>query len=161
MTISVGDKIPSVTFKVMGDEGPMDVSSAELCGGKKVALFGLPGAYTPVCSAQHLPEFVEKADALKAKGIDTIACISVNDPFVMSAWGKDHGAGDKVMMLADCTGEFTRAIGLALDLADFGLGERAERYSMLVEDGVVKAINVEESILTYDVSNVDTLLAQA
>ncbi len=161
MTISVGDKIPSVTFKVMGDEGPMDVSSAELCDGKKVALFGLPGAYTPVCSAQHLPEFVEKADALKAKGIDTIACISVNDPFVMSAWGKDHGAGDKVMMLADSTGEFTRAIGLALDLADFGLGERAERYSMLVEDGVVKAINVEESILTYDVSNVDTLLAQA
>ena len=158
--VKVGDRLPSVMFKQLGAEGPADVSSDELFSGKSVALFGLPGAFTPVCSAQHLPGFVEKADALKGKGIDTIACVSVNDPFVMQAWGEANNVGDKVMLLADCSGEFTRAIGLATDLTDFGLGERSERYSMIVEDGVIKTINVEANILAHDVSSVDTLLAQ-
>ncbi len=160
MTISVGDKVPSARFMYMGPEGPASIDSNELFGGQRVAVFGLPGAFTPVCSAQHLPGFVERADALKAKGIDRIACVSVNDPFVMQAWGQANDAGDKVMMLADDKGAFTRAIGLEIDLSDFGLGERSQRYSMIVEDGSVTALNVEDSILTHDVSSVDTLLAQ-
>lgn len=159
MAIGIGDKIPSVTFKHMGADGPANLSSEELFGGKKVALFGLPGAFTPVCSAQHLPGFVDKADELKGKGIDTIACVSVNDPFVMAAWGQAHHADGKVMMLADSDGTFTRAIGLAIDLSDFGLGERSERYSMIVEDGVIKTVDIEDSILTLDVSSVENLLA--
>ncbi len=160
MAIAVGDKVPSARFMYMGPEGPTSIDSGELFGGQRVALFGLPGAFTPVCSAQHLPGFVERADALKAKGIDRIACVSVNDPFVMEAWGRANDAGDKVMMLADDKGAFTRAIGLAIDLSDFGLGERSQRYSMIVEDGSVKLLNVEDSILTHDLSSVDTLLAQ-
>lgn len=160
MVISVGERLPSASFKTMGAEGPADLSTDELFGGKTVALFGLPGAYTPVCSAQHLPGFVSKAHALKAKGVDTIACVSVNDPFVMQAWGKDQNAGDDVLMLSDPEAKFTRAIGLAVDLSDFGLGERSERYTMLVDNGVLKILNSEQSILEHDVSSVDTLLAQ-
>lgn len=163
MPINVGDTIPSVTFKWMGTDSQIDVrnsTSDEIFKGKKVALFGLPGAYTPVCSEQHLPGFVKHADELKAKGVDTIACVSVNDPFVMQAWAQDHNVGDKVMMLCDPEVEFTKAIGLNLNLSDFGLGDRSERYSMLVEDGVIKALNVEESILSCEVSSVDALLDQ-
>ncbi len=161
MTIQVGDRIPSVTFKWMGNESPIDVqttTSDEIFKGKTVALFGLPGAYTPVCSAEHLPGFVNHADKLLAKGIDTIACVSVNDPFVMQAWAQDLNVTNKVMMLCDPKVEFTNAIGLTLDLSEFGLGNRSERYSMLVEDGMVTAINVEESILSCDVSSADALL---
>ena len=161
MAIEVGERIPSVTLMQMGPDGPSPISSDELFGGKRVAVFGLPGAFTPVCSAQHLPGYVEKAPALKDKGIDRIACISVNDPFVMQAWGDAHNAGGQIMMVADHEGALTRAIGLAIDLSKFGLGERSERYSMIVEDGTVKAINVEESILNHDVSSVDKLLMQA
>ena len=163
MTIHVGDRIPPVTFKCMGPESPIDVRNAtsdEIFKGKKVALFGLPGAFTPVCSVEHLPGLVNYADELKARGIDTIACVSVNDPFVMQAWAQDHNVGDKVMMLCDPKVEFTNAIGLNLDLSDFGLGDRSERYSMLIEDGVVTALNIEESILSCEVSSVDTLLEQ-
>ena len=163
MTIHIGDHIPAVTFKWMGSESPIDVRSStsdEIFNGKKVALFGLPGAYTPVCSVEHLPGFVKHADELKAKGVDIVACVSVNDPFVMQAWAIDHNVGDKVMMLCDPEVEFTNAIGLNLDLSDFGLGNRSERYSMLVDDGVVTALNVEESILSCEASSVDALLEQ-
>ena len=163
MTIKVGDRIPSVTFKWMGSDSSVDVRSSnsdEIFKGKTVAVFGLPGAYTPVCTEEHLPGFVRHADELKAKGVDTIACIAVNDPFVMQAWAQDHNVGDKVMMLCDPKVEFTNAIGLNLDLSDFGLGDRSERYSMLIEDGVVTALNIEESILSCEVSSVDTLLEQ-
>lgn len=163
MTIQVGDKLPSVTFKRMGTESAVDVrdiTTDEICRGKKVVIFGLPGAFTPVCSAEHLPGFVARADELKAKGCDSVVCVSVNDPFVMSAWGEAQKANDKVMMLSDHEGDFTRALGLALDLSDFGLATRSERYSMVVEDGVVTALHVEDSILACDVSSSDTLLAE-
>lgn len=161
MTIKVGDRIPSVTFKWMGPESPIDVrstSSDEIFTGKTVAVFGLPGAYTPVCSEEHLPGFVNHADKLIAKGVDAIVCVSVNDPFVMQAWAQAHNVSDKVRMLCDPKVEFTNALGLRLDLSDFGLGDRSERYSMLVEDGVVTALNVEESILSCEVSSADALL---
>ncbi len=163
MTIKVGDRIPSVTFKWMGSESPIDVRSStsdEIFKGKTVAVFGLPGAYTPVCSAEHLPGFINHAEELKSKGVDTIACISVNDPFVIQAWAQDHNVNNGVMMLCDPKVEFTNAIGLCLDLSDFGLGDRSERYSMLVEDGVVTALNVEESILSCETSSADVLLEQ-
>jgi peroxiredoxin len=124
-----------------------------LLKGRKVVLFGLPGAYTPVCSASHLPGFVAKAAELKSQGVDEIVCISVNDPFVMQAWGKEHGAEGKVTMLADADGAFTKAIGLSLDLPDVGLSGRSERYSMVVDNGVVKSINVEKSVLDHGVSS--------
>ena len=161
MAIQAGDRIPAASLMVMGPEGPSKLSSDELFAGKRVAVFGLPGAYTPVCSAQHLPGYVAKADALRAKGIDAIACISVNDPFVMKAWGDDHDVGDTVQMVADHDCSFTQALGLTVDLSDFGLGERSERYSMIVDDGTVTAVNVEKSVLDHDVSSVDTLLSQA
>lgn len=161
MAIVTGEKIPSVKVLYMGSEGPLTMITDELFGGKRVAVFGLPGAFTPVCSAQHLPGYVDRADALKEKGIDMIVCVSVNDPFVMQAWGETHNVGDKVMMVADSVGDMTRAIGLAIDLSEFGLGERSERYSMIVDDGTVTTINVENSIFDHDVSSVDNLLAQA
>ena len=161
MAIATGEKIPSVKVLYMGSEGPLTMITDELFGGKRVAVFGLPGAFTPVCSAQHLPGYVDRADALKEKGIDMIVCVSVNDPFVMQAWGETHNVGDKVMMVADSVGDMTRAIGLAIDLSEFGLGERSERYSMIVDDGTVTTINVENSIFDHDVSSVDNLLAQA
>lgn len=161
MAIEKGARIPSVTFMHMSPEGPARIGSDEVFGGKRVALFAVPGAFTPVCSAAHLPGFVEHADALKAKGIDSIVCVSVNDPFVMDAWGKANNAGDKVTLLADPKGEFTRAVGLGIDLGDFGLGERAQRFSMIVEDGAVSEVNVEESVLEHGVSSAEAMLGQA
>ena len=158
MPIKVGDPVPSATFKQLSANGITNVDTVTLLKGKKVVLFGLPGAYTPVCSANHLPGFVAKADELKARGIDDIACISVNDPFVMQAWGKQHGADGKVTMLSDADGTFTRAIGLSLDLPDFGLSGRSERYSMLVEDGVVKTLNVEKTVFDHGVSSAATCM---
>jgi len=157
MTIQVGDKIPSATFRVLTAEGPKEVSSDELFSGKKVALFAVPGAFTPTCSQRHLPSFVEKAAALKAKGVDTIACTAVNDVFVMGAWGKQSGADDKVTMLADGNGDFARAIDLELDATRAGLGKRSQRYSMLVDNGVVKALHVEAPG-KFEVSDADTML---
>lgn len=159
MTIEIGDTVPSVTLKQMTKDGIADVDLGGLMAGKKVILFGLPGAYTPVCSTQHLPGYVEEADRLKAEGVSVIACISVNDPFVMAAWGEQHGVGDKVMMLCDSDATFTRSLGLSLDLSGFGLGERSQRYAMIVEDGVVSTINVEKSIFDHGSSGASALLA--
>ena len=158
MSIKVGDPVPAATFKQLSANGIANIDTATLLKGKKVVLFGLPGAYTPVCSANHLPGFVAKAEDLKAKGIDEIACISVNDPFVMQAWGTQHGADGKVTMLSDVDGAFTRAIGLTVDLPDFGLSGRSERYSMLVEDGVVKTLNVEKTVFDHGVSSAATCM---
>src|SRR5579883_2515223 len=133
MAIKVGDRIPSVTLRMLGPEGPQAISSDEFFKGKRVVLFGVPGAFTRTCSQRHLPGYVTHAAALKAKGVDTIACVAVNDAFVMGAWGKDQNCGDKVMMLADGSGDFTRAVGLELDATRNGLGKRSQRYSMLVD----------------------------
>ena len=159
MTIKVGDKVPSATFKEMTAEGPKSVTTDELFAGKTVALFALPGAFTPTCSAKHVPGFVQNEAALKAKGIDTIACVSVNDAFVMGAWGKDQGAGDKVRMLADGNGEFTGAVGLEMDGTKFGMGMRSQRYSMVVKDGVVTELNVEQPG-AFEVSSAEYMLGQ-
>ena len=159
MTIKVGDKIPSATFMQMKDGGPKPVSADELFNGKKVALFALPGAFTPTCSAKHLPGFIKQAGALKAKGIDAIACLSVNDAFVMGAWGENQGAGDKVMMLADGNGDFTRALGLEMDATKFGMGKRSQRYSMVVDNGTVKVLNVEAPG-AFEISSADHMLTQ-
>ena len=161
MTINVGDRIPSANFKHLGAEGPADIGSTELFASQKVAVFGLPGAYTPVCSKLHLPGFVENSGALRAAGIDKIACVSINDPFVMDAWGKEHGTEDKILMLSDSDGQFTRALGLEVDLSDFGLGERSQRYSMLVDDGVVRQINVEDTVLECGVSSAASMLSNS
>jgi glutaredoxin/glutathione-dependent peroxiredoxin len=157
MTIKVGDKVPSATFKYLSPEGPKDITSDELFGGKKVALFAVPGAFTPTCSQRHLPGYVDKASQLKAKGVDTIACVSVNDAFVMGAWGKAQNCGDNVMMLADGNGDFARALDLELDATRAGLGKRSQRYSMLVDNGVVKALHVEAAG-KFEVSDADTML---
>ena len=158
MTINVGDKIPSVGFTVMTADGPDAVSSEDLFSGKKVALFGVPGAFTPTCSAKHLPGFVANADALKAKGIDTIACMSVNDAFVMGAWGKDQNVGDKVMMLADGSADFTKAAGLELDLTARGLGLRCQRFAMVVDDGTVTSMHIDEG--TFEKTSAETMLSE-
>lgn len=160
MAIQVGDKVPAVAFKKLTADGLSDISTDELFKGKKVALFAVPGAFTPTCSAKHLPSFLDRAEAIKAKGVDTIACIAVNDPFVMSAWGEAQNVGDRIDMLADGNGEFARATGLTLDGSGFGLGERTTRFSMIVDDGVVTALNVESNPTEMDVSSADNLLAQ-
>jgi peroxiredoxin len=157
MTIKVGDKVPAVNFRVLTAEGPKEMTSDELFKGKKVAFFAVPGAFTPTCSQRHLPGYVDKAAALKAKGVDTIACISVNDAFVMGAWGKDQKTEGKVVMLADGSGDFTRAVDLELDATRNGLGKRSQRYSMLVDNGVVKALHVEAPG-KFEVSDADTML---
>ena len=156
--IKVGDKIPSATLMQMKDGGPKPVTTDQLFTGKKVALFALPGAFTPTCSAKHLPGFIQNSDALKAKGIDTIACVSVNDAFVMGAWGEQPRAGDKVMMLADGNGDFTRALGLELDATKFGMGKRSQRFSMVVDNGVVTQLNVEAPG-AFEVSSADHMVA--
>ena len=143
MTIQVGDKVPATIFKVMTDEGPKDLSSDEVFGGKKVVFFAVPGAFTPGCSMTHLPGFVVNSDAIKAKGVDTIACMAVNDAFVMGAWGKAQNA-DEILMLADGNGEFTRAIGLELDASGFGMGTRALRFGMIVDDCTISHLAIEE-----------------
>jgi len=143
MTIQVGDRLPQATFMTPTPEGPAPISSDEVFKGKKVVLFAVPGAFTPTCSAKHLPGFRDQADALKAKGADTIACVAVNDVFVMKAWAKDQDA-DNILMLADGNGAFTRALGLEMDASKFGMGERSQRYSLVAEDGVVTQVNVEQ-----------------
>ena len=145
MAIGVGDKIPDVELRVMGPEGPTAVQSGEVLGSGRVVLFGVPGAFTPGCSKQHLPGFVRQADDLSAKGVDRIACISVNDAWVMDAWGQDQGVGDKIMMLADGNGDFAEAMGLAFDGGGFGLGKRTKRYAAVIEDGVVTHLDVDEA----------------
>lgn len=158
MAIQVGDRIPDVTLKTMKDGKIQDVKTAELFGGRKVVLFAVPGAFTPTCSAKHLPGFVEKADAIKAKGVDEIACVSVNDVFVMGAWADAQGCGDKVSLLADGNGEFAKALGLDFDGSNFGMGTRAQRFAAVVDDGVVKTLNVEAPG-KFEVSDADTILA--
>jgi glutaredoxin/glutathione-dependent peroxiredoxin len=158
MTIQVGDKIPAGTLKYVTPEGPKDISTEEFFRGKKVVLFAVPGAFTPACSQRHLPGFVDKAADLKAKGVDTIACIAVNDQAVMGAWGKAQNVGDKIVMLADGSGDFARAVGLDIDLSRAGLGVRSKRYSMLVEDGTVKTLNVEQVPSQVEVSSADAML---
>lgn len=143
MTIKVGDRIPSVGFAKATENGPEGVSSDDFFAGRRVALFSVPGAYTPTCSAKHLPGFLDKADELKAKGVDEIACTAVNDAFVLNAWSAANGADGKVTMLADGNGDFAQATGLTMDGSKFGMGTRGQRYSMLVNDGVVEQLNVE------------------
>jgi glutaredoxin/glutathione-dependent peroxiredoxin len=157
MAIKVGDKVPSVTLRHLTTDGVQAVSSDDYFKGRTVAIFGLPGAYTRTCSSRHLPGYVANSEALKAKGIEEIACVSVNDAFVMGAWGKDQSTGDKVVMLADGSGDFTRAVDLELDLTKGGLGKRSQRYSMLVDNGVVKALHVEAAG-KFEVSDADTML---
>jgi len=159
MTIKVGDRMPGGKFTVMGANGPEALTTDQLFSGKKVVLFSVPGAFTPTCSAKHLPGFVENADALRAKGVDTIACMAVNDAFVMSAWGKSAGANGKVLMLADGNGEYARALGLEMDASKFGMGTRSQRFSMIVEDGVVKQLNIEPPG-QFGVSSAETALQQ-
>jgi peroxiredoxin len=159
MAIQVGDKVPSVKLRHMTKDGPKDITTDEIFKGKKVALFALPGAFTPTCSAKHLPGFVQNADTIKGKGVNTIACLSVNDAFVMDAWGKNQNVGDKVLMLADGNGDFTKAIGLEMDGSGFGMGIRSKRYSMLVDDGTVKQLNLEKPG-AFEVSNAETILKQ-
>ena len=143
MTIQVGDRLPDLSLTIATADGPKPTTSGEFFGGKRVALFAVPGAFTPTCSARHLPSYVEKAADLKGKGVDEIACISVNDPFVMAAWGERDGSQD-ITMLADGNGEFAQATGLTMDGSKFGLGQRSQRYSMIVDDGVVEQLNVEQ-----------------
>ena len=145
MAIKAGDRLPDVKLKEMGDGGPREVSTGELTKGRKVVIFAVPGAFTPTCSMKHLPGFVEKAGDLKSKGVQEIVCVSVNDAFVMSAWGKDQGCGGKVRMVADGNGEFAKAVGLELDASGFGMGKRSKRYAMIVNDGKVEQVLVDES----------------
>ncbi len=158
MAISAGDKVPSTTLMEMTAEGPGPVNSDELFNGKKVVLFAVPGAFTPLCSGQHLPGFIDNADAILAKGVDTIVCLSVNDAFVMGAWGEAQGAGDKVRMVADGNGEFTAAMGLEMDGSGFGLGTRSQRYAIIVDNGVISQLNVEEG-RNFEASKAETILA--
>ena len=157
MSIQTGDKIPSCTLKTMGDQGPEDITTGDIFSGKKVLLFAVPGAFTPGCSMTHLPGYVVNADKIKAAGVDTIACMAVNDAFVMGAWGKDQNA-EELLMLADGNGEFTAALGLELDGSGFGLGTRSQRFAMIVEDGTVTHLNVEEGA-GVDVSSAETMMA--
>ena len=160
MTIKVGDRIPEAKFRVMTAEGPGWKTADEVFKGKKVVLFAVPGAFTPTCSDYHLPGFVLRAEELKERGVDTIACIAVNDPFVMGAWGRDQKTAGKVRMMADGSADFARATGLTFDLTARGMGVRSQRYSMLVQDGVVKALNVEAPG-KFEVSDAKTLVEQA
>ena len=159
MTISVGDRLPEATLMTMTAEGPEKLTTQDVFAGKTVALFAVPGAFTPTCSAKHLPGYVEKAADIKGKGVDTIACLSVNDVFVMNAWAKDQNARDDVLMLADGNGDFASAIGLEMDGSGFGMGKRAQRFSMIVKDGVVSELNVEEPG-EFKVSSADHILGQ-
>lgn len=157
MTIKVGDKLPEASLRLKTDSGITEVKTPDFFKGKKAVLFALPGAFTPTCSAKHLPGFVQKAAELKAKGVDTIACLSVNDAFVMDAWGKQQNAGENVVMLADGNADFTKKVGLQMDGSKFGMGERSQRYAMLVDDGVVKQLFVEAPG-AFEVSSVEHML---
>jgi peroxiredoxin len=160
MTITVGDSIPSATLMHMTEAGPRPITTEEIFKGKKVVLFALPGAFTPTCSNKHVPGFVQHADTLRTKGVDTIACLSVNDAFVMGAWGKDQKVGDKILMLADGNAELTKKLGLEMDGSGFGMGLRAKRFSMLVQDGVVKTLNIESNPGAAEESGAETMLTQ-
>jgi peroxiredoxin len=159
MTIKAGDRMPTGKLKTMSADGPKDISTDELFKGKKVVLFSVPGAFTPTCDAKHLPGFIQGFEALKTKGVDTIACMAVNDVFVMNAWGKHSNAGDKVLMLADGNGDYARALGLELDARGFGMGTRGQRFAIVVEDGVAKTVNVEAPG-QFKVSAAEHLLGQ-
>lgn len=159
MTVQIGDRIPSATLTRATDDGPKPVSTDEVFKGRTVALFAVPGAFTPTCSARHLPGFMEARETLKEKGVDAIACVSVNDAFVMGAWGEQSGAGDDVLLLADGNGDFTRALGLEMDASKFGMGLRSQRYAMLVQDGVVRQLHVEAPG-EFRVSSAEHLLGQ-
>jgi peroxiredoxin len=157
MTISAGQKMPSGVLGVMTDAGPGAISTEDLFTGKKVVLVSVPGAFTPTCSMNHLPGFVDQATALKNKGVDTIACMAVNDVFVMDAWGKDRGVGDDVMMLADGNGEYAKALGLEMDASGFGMGMRGQRFAIVVDDGVATHVGVEEPG-AFEVSKAEAIL---
>ena len=157
MTIKVGDRVPSAPLEYMSPDGPVGISSDELFAGKRGAAFAVPGAFTPTCSQEHLPGFVRRAENIKAKGIDLIVCLSVNDVFVMGAWGKDQDADGKVMMVADGGGDFARAMGIVVSYP--GFGERSDRYSMVVDDGVVKTLHIEAED-AFEVSDADTMLGE-
>src|SRR6201995_5294823 len=159
MTLHVGDKVPSATLMEMQEGGPKPVKTDDFFAGKKVILFALPGAFTPTCSAKHVPGYVQNFDKLKAKGVDEIWCFAVNDPFVMGAWSRDQKAGGKVRFMADGSAEYTKKLGLELDLNPRGMGMRCQRFSMIVDDGVVKSINVEAPG-KFEVSNAETMLGQ-
>jgi peroxiredoxin len=159
MTIKPGDRVPHAEFVIMTADGEQKLATDVIFAGRKVVLFGVPGAFTPTCSMSHLPGFLKEFDALKAKGADTIACTSVNDAYVMNAWAKASGADGKIMMLADGNCEFARAIGLNVDRAKAGMGERSRRYSMIVDDGVIRTLNVEDKS-GVNVSGVETILGQ-
>ncbi|HEX4570457.1 MAG TPA: peroxiredoxin [Dongiaceae bacterium] len=157
MAIKVGDKVPSAKLQIKTKDGVQTKTTDELFGGKKVVLFALPGAFTPTCSAKHLPGFVNNFQAIKAKGVDAIACLSVNDAFVMDAWGKDQNVEDKVMMLADGNADFTKAVGLTMDGTGYGMGTRSQRYAMVIDHGVIKALNVEAPG-AFEVSSAESIL---
>ena len=157
MAVKAGDRLPSATFMTPTEEGPAPMTTDEVFKGKRVALFAVPGAFTPTCSAKHLPGFKDRAADLKAKGVDRIVCVSVNDVFVMKAWAKDQGIKTEVMMLADGNGEFTKALGLDFDGSKFGMGLRSQRYSLVADDGVVSQLNVEEAG-AFEVSSADYML---
>lgn len=159
MTIKVGDAVPAATLRKLTADGPAPVETAGLFAGRTVALFAVPGAFTPTCSARHLPGFIDKAEAFRAKGVDEVVCIAVNDPFVMGAWGKSAGADGKVSMLADGNGDFAQALGLTMDLSKLGLGTRSQRFSMLVKDGKVVQLNIEEPG-AFQLSSAEHLLGQ-
>lgn len=159
MAIKVGDRMPEGKFGVMTKEGPGSLTTAELFGGKKVVLFSVPGAFTPTCSQSHLPGYIKQHADIRAKGVDTIACMAVNDVFVMDAWGRERGADGKVLMLADGNGDYTRALGLELDASGFGMGKRSQRFSMVVENGVVTQLNVEAP-REFRVSTAECVLGQ-
>jgi peroxiredoxin len=158
MTIKTGDMLPDASFTTMTSEGPSKLSTADVFGGRKVVLFAVPGAFTPTCHMKHLPGFIARADELKAKGVDTIACVSVNDVFVMDAWAKNTGAGNKILFLADGNGDFARAIGLDLDASGLGMGTRSKRYAMIVDNGKVTALNIEPAPGQAVESGVDKLI---
>ena len=158
-TIKVGDKLPEVTFKQFTSEGLGDISTDDVFAGKRVLLFGIPGAFTPVCQGNHLPGYVEQAETFKQRGIDAIACISVNDTFVMRAFGEAKGADGKVMMLADSDGEFTHKVGMEADASSFGLGKRSERYAMIVKDGVVETLQIESHFVDHAVTSASSMLS--
>ena len=159
MVITVGDKLPDAIFLTMTLDGPVKLSTSEVFGGKTVVLFAVPGAFTPTCSAKHLPGFLEHAQAIRDKGVDTIACVAVNDLAVMNAWGKDQKVGDDILMLADGNGDFARAIGLEMDATGFGMGHRSKRFAMVVDDGVVSGLYVEEPG-EFKVSSAESVLAE-
>ena len=158
MSIQAGEKMPEGTFGVMTDGGPGAISTDELFSGKKVVLVSVPGAFTPTCSMNHLPGFVDHADAIRGKGVDTIACMAVNDVFVMDAWGKDRGVGDNVVMLADGNGEYAKALGLEMDATGFGMGHRGQRFAIIVDDGVASHVAVEAAG-QFEVSKAESILS--